>query len=58
MPALLLAVALTFTRMAWVGVCAAAAVLLVVKDFRLLAVAADRRRHHLRGRGSRDHAAT
>ena len=38
MPALLLAVALTSTRMAWVGVCAAAAVLLIVKDFRLLAV--------------------
>ena len=38
MPALLLAVALTSTRMAWVGVCAAAAVLLLVKDFRLLAV--------------------
>ncbi|MFN8065768.1 MAG: O-antigen ligase family protein [Vicinamibacterales bacterium] len=38
MPALLLAVALTSTRMAWVGVCAAAAVLLVIKDFRLLAV--------------------
>lgn len=38
MPALLLAVALTSTRMAWVGVCAAAAVLLLIKDFRLLAV--------------------
>lgn len=38
MPALLLAIALTSTRMAWVGVCAAAAVLLIVKDFRLLAV--------------------
>lgn len=38
MPALLLAVALTSTRMAWVGVCAAAAVLLIVKDFRLLAI--------------------
>lgn len=38
MPALLLAVALTSTRMAWVGVCAAAGVLLLVKDFRLLAV--------------------
>jgi len=38
MPALLLAVALTSTRMAWVGVCAAAAVLLIIKDFRLLAV--------------------
>ncbi|HUR33891.1 MAG TPA: O-antigen ligase family protein [Vicinamibacterales bacterium] len=38
MPALLLAVALTSTRMAWVGVCAAAAVLLIIKDFRLLAI--------------------
>ena len=38
MPALLLAVALTSTRMAWVGVCTAAAVLLIIKDFRLLAV--------------------
>ena len=38
MPALLLAVALTSTRMAWVGVCAAAAVLLLIKDFRLLAI--------------------
>ena len=38
MPALLLAVALTSTRMAWVGACAAAAVLFVIKDFRLLAV--------------------
>lgn len=38
LPALLLAVALTSTRMAWVGVCAAAAVLLLIKDFRLLAV--------------------
>jgi O-antigen ligase len=38
LPALLLAVALTSTRMAWVGVCAAAAVLLFIKDFRLLAV--------------------
>lgn len=38
MPALLLAVALTSTRMAWVGVCSAAAVLLIIKDFRLLAV--------------------
>jgi O-antigen ligase len=38
MPALLLAIALTSTRMAWVGVCAAAAVLLLIKDFRLLAI--------------------
>jgi O-antigen ligase len=38
MPALLLAVALTSTRMAWVGACTSAAVLLLIKDFRLLAV--------------------
>jgi O-antigen ligase len=38
MPALIMAVALTSTRMAWVGVCAAAAVLLIMKDFRLLAI--------------------
>jgi O-antigen ligase len=38
MPALVMAVALTSTRTAWVGVCAAAAVLLMLKDFRLLAV--------------------
>ena len=38
MPALRVAVALTFTRSAWVGACAAAAVLLSLKDFRLLAV--------------------
>jgi len=38
MPALLLAVALTSTRMAWVGACAAAGVLLLIKDFRLLAI--------------------
>ena len=38
MPALVLAVALTSTRTAWVGVCAGAGVLLVLKDFRLLAV--------------------
>lgn len=37
LPALLLGVALTSTRMAWVGVCAASALLLVMKDFRLLA---------------------
>jgi O-antigen ligase len=37
MPALIMAIALTSTRMAWVGVCAAAAVLLIMKDFRLLA---------------------
>ena len=37
MPALAVAVALTFTRSASVGACAAAAVLLAMKDFRLLA---------------------
>jgi O-antigen ligase len=37
-PALAVAVALTFTRSAWVGVCAAAAVLFSLKDFRLFAV--------------------
>ena len=38
MPALAVAVALTFTRSAMVGACAAAALLLALKDFRLLAV--------------------
>jgi O-antigen ligase len=38
MPALIMAVALTSTRTAWVGVCAGAAVLLMLKDFRLLAI--------------------
>lgn len=38
MPALAVAVALTFTRSAWVGACAAAAVLLSLKDLRLMAV--------------------
>jgi O-antigen ligase len=33
-----MAVALTSTRTAWVGVCAAAAVLFMLKDFRLLAI--------------------
>ena len=37
MPALVVAVALTFTRSAVVGACAAAALLLTLKDFRLLA---------------------
>ncbi len=37
MPALLVALALTFTRSAWVGACAAIALLFVLKDFRLLA---------------------
>src|SRR5438093_8153177 len=35
MPALIMAVALTSTRTAWVGVCAGAAVVLMLKDFRL-----------------------
>lgn len=38
-PALAVAVALTFTRNAMVGVCAAAAVLFALKDFRLFALA-------------------
>ncbi len=38
MPALVVAIALTLTRNAWVGACAAAALLLTLKDFRLLAV--------------------
>jgi O-antigen ligase len=38
MPALLVAVALTSTRSAWVGVCAGAALLFVLKDFRLMAL--------------------
>ena len=37
MPAVLVALALTFTRSAWVGACAAFAVLLMIKDRRLLA---------------------
>jgi O-antigen ligase len=38
MPALAVAVALTFTRSAWVGACAGAALLLALKDLRLIAV--------------------
>jgi O-antigen ligase len=38
LPALAFAVALTFTRSAAVGACAAAALLLTLKDFRLLAI--------------------
>lgn len=38
MPALLMALALTLSRSAWVGACAAVALLLLLKDFRLLAV--------------------
>lgn len=39
MPALIVAVVLTFSRNAWVGGCVAIAVLLILKDFRLLALA-------------------
>jgi O-antigen ligase len=38
LPALAVAVALTETRSAWVGACATVALLLILKDFRLLAV--------------------
>jgi O-antigen ligase len=38
MPVLLTALALTFTRSAWVGACAAIALLMVIKDRRLLAL--------------------
>jgi O-antigen ligase len=38
MPALLVALALTFTRSAWVGACVAIGLVLVLKDFRLTAV--------------------
>jgi O-antigen ligase len=38
MPALLVALVLTFTRSAWVGACAAVSLLLAMKDFRLLPV--------------------
>ena len=38
MPALLVALTLTFTRSAWVGACAGIALLLTLKDFRLLAI--------------------
>jgi O-antigen ligase len=38
MPALAVAIALTFTRSAWVGVVVAVTLLLVLKDFRLLAI--------------------
>ncbi len=38
MPALAVAVVVTLSRSAWVGACAAAALLLTLKDFRLLAV--------------------
>jgi len=38
MPALIVALSVTFTRNAWVGALAAAALLLVLRDFRLVAV--------------------
>jgi len=38
MPVLLVALALTFTRSAWVGACVALSLLFIMKDFRLLAV--------------------
>jgi O-antigen ligase len=38
MPALLVALALTFTRSAWVGACVAIGLVLVLKDFRLTAL--------------------
>jgi O-antigen ligase len=38
MPALAVAIVVTLSRSAWVGACAAAALLLTLKDFRLLAV--------------------
>ena len=38
MPALLVAIALTFTRSAWIGACAGIAFLFLLKDFRLMAV--------------------
>ena len=37
MPALVVALVLTFTRSAWVGTCVAVALLFSLKDFRLLA---------------------
>ena len=38
MPALVVALALTFTRSAWVGVCVGVSLLFVLKDFRLTAL--------------------
>ena len=38
MPALSIAVVLTFTRSAWVGACVAAALIFALKDFRLVAI--------------------
>ncbi len=39
MPALVVALVLTFTRSAWVGTCVAVGLLLTLKDFRLFAIA-------------------
>ena len=55
MPALAVAVALSFSRNAWVGACAAAALLLALKDFRLLAVLPIVGRGLLRDRARPDH---
>ncbi len=38
MPALIVAIIVSFTRSAWVGTCAAVAVLFALKDFRLVAI--------------------
>ena len=38
LPALLVALTLTFTRSAWVGACCSGGLLLILKDFRLLAI--------------------
>ena len=57
MPALAVAVALTFTRNTAVGACVAAALLFSLKDFRLFARAADRRRDLPRGRARPDREA-
>ena len=38
MPALLIALAFTFTRSAWIGACCGVALLFVLRDFRLLAL--------------------
>jgi O-antigen ligase len=38
MPALVVALALTFTRSAWVGACAAVGLLFILRDFRLMAL--------------------
>ena len=38
MPALVLALALTFTRSAWVGACVGIGLLFLLRDFRLLAL--------------------